>query len=422
MSRRSLQNLREERYAIAEQIKALTNKQPYTKRDANECDELFAKIEPIDSQIRAIERSTSLSDDLEQRAGDLSVYNGRSTDENAHQINAARKAFSNALRFGMERLSPEDRAVVSADAPGNRGRVMNVAEELPATGGYLVPTIVMPTVLQKLKYFGGMRDVATILPTSGGGPLNWPTTDDTASAGELVAENVAATNGDMTFGVATLNAWKFSSKIIPVSFEVLQDSAVDVESLVMTAMATRIARGQNTYFTIGTGVNQPQGALTAASLGYSMPVGNAASVTYDGLVSLYHAVDPAYRVSPNCAFMMNDQTFKQVKLLKDGNGRPLWLPSTSGALGGDQGFDTLLGKRLVINQDMPSMAANAKPILFGDFSKYIIRDVMSMIILRFTDSAYTSKGQIGFLGWARSDGRLVDASNASIQYLANSAT
>ncbi|VFU08409.1 phage major capsid protein [Methylocella tundrae] len=422
MSRRSLQDLREERYAIAEQIKALTNKQPYTKRDANECDELFAKIEPIDNQIHNIERVTTLSDNLEQRAGDLSVYNGRSTDENAHQINAARKAFSNALRFGMERLSPEDRALVSADAPGNCGRVMNIAEGTLTAGGYIVPTIVMPTVLQKLKYFGGMRDVATILPTSGGGPLNWPTTDDTASSGELVAENMPASNGDMAFGVATLNAWKFSSKIIPVSFEVLQDAAVDVESLVMTAMATRLARGMNTYFTIGTGVNQPQGALTAASLGYTMPTGNATSVTYDGLVNLFHALDPAYRVSQNCAFQMNDQTFKQVKLLKDGNGRPLWLPSTSGALGGDQGFDTLLGKRLVINQDMPSMAANAKPILFGDFSKYIIRDVMSMIILRFTDSAYTSKGQIGFLGFARSDGRLVDASNASIQYLANSAT
>lgn len=209
MSRRSLQDLREERYAIAEQIKALTNKQPYTKRDANECDELFAKIEPIDNQIHNIERVTTLSDNLEQRAGDLSVYNGRSTDENAHQINAARKAFSNALRFGMERLSPEDRALVSADAPGNCGRVMNIAEGTLTAGGYIVPTIVMPTVLQKLKYFGGMRDVATILPTSGGGPLNWPTTDDTASSGELVAENMPASNGDMAFGVATLNAWKF---------------------------------------------------------------------------------------------------------------------------------------------------------------------------------------------------------------------
>lgn len=227
----------------------------------------------------------------------------------------------------------------------------------------------------------------------------------------------------MTFGLATLNAYKFSSKIVPVSFEVLQDAAVDVEAEVTNALATRLARAQNVFFTNGTGVNQPQGVVTAATLGYTMAVGNTTTISYDALVNLYHSVDPAYRASPSCAFMMSDATFKAIKLLKDGSGRPIYLPGgTAGAFEGDANFDTLLGKRLVINQDMPSPAASAKTILFGDFSKYLIHDVMSVLIFRFGDSAYAAKGQIGFLGFARADRRMIDASNESIRYLVQSAT
>ncbi|WP_245411966.1 phage major capsid protein [Methylocella silvestris] len=421
---KSLQALREARAAIAKKIRNLLDPAvtKYTKEVEIEVDGLYAEVTVLDGQISRIERSVAMSDDLEERAHNLGDENGRSTDENAHQIVAARKAFVKLLRNGPSVLSPEERALVlPADANG-RG-IRNIAEGTNTAGGYLVPTILMPNLLQKLKYFGGMRDVATIMATSGGYPIAWATTDETANAGELVAENVAASTGDATFGQVTINAYKFSSKIIPVSFEVLQDSSVDVESFVLGAIAIRIARGQNTYFTIGTGTSQPQGALTAAALGVTLAAGNTTSITFDGLMDLYHAVDPAYRVSPNCSYMMNDSTFKAVKKLKDTSNRPLWLPqSTVEAFAGDGGFDTLNGKRLVINQDMPNMAANAKPVLFGDFSKYMIRDVMEVQILRFTDSAYTSKGQIGFLGWARADGRLIDASNASLAYLANSAT
>lgn len=82
--------------------------------------------------------------------------------------------------------------------------------------------------------------------------------------------------------------------------------------------------------------------------------------------------------------------------------------------------DSLLGYGITINQDVATMAASAKSILFGDFSKYIIRDVMSATLFRFTDSAYAKLGQVGFLMWARSGGNLVDT--GAVKYYANSAT
>ena len=39
-------------------------------------------------------------------------------------------------------------------------------------------------------------------------------------------------------------------------------------------------------------------------------------------------------------------------------------------------------------------------------------DVMAVTLFRFTDSAYTKKGQVGFLAWMRSGGNLVDVGGA----------
>ena len=68
------------------------------------------------------------------------------------------------------------------------------------------------------------------------------------------------------------------------------------------------------------------------------------------------------------------------------------------------------------------MAANAKSILFGDFSYYIIRDVLGATeYQRYTDSAYAKKGQVGFNLWARSGGGFTDVGGA-VKHYANSAT
>lgn len=70
---------------------------------------------------------------------------------------------------------------------------------------------------------------------------------------------------------------------------------------------------------------------------------------------------------------------------------------------------------------MPTMAANAKSILFGDFSKYLVRDVMDVTLFRMTDSAYTLKGQVGFVAFCRSGANMVDNGGA-VKFYQNSAT
>jgi HK97 family phage major capsid protein len=284
----------------------------------------------------------------------------------------------------------------------------------PAEGGYTVPAEVAKMVIDRLKAFGGMRGVATVLTTDTGHALNFPTSDGTGEVGEIVAENGAATGGDITFGTVGLPVYKYSSKKIALPMELIMDSAIDVIAFVVNRLATRIARIQNLHYTTGTGSSQPTGVITASTVGKTGATGQTLTVTYDDLVDLKHAVNRAYRA--NAKWMMNDLSVAAVSKLKDTVGRPIWIPAVT-----ESAPDLLLGKPVTVNDDMAVMAANAKSIAFGDLSQYTIRDVAnSTTMRRFDDSAFALNGQVGFCGWTRSGGNLLDT--AAVRLYQNSAT
>jgi HK97 family phage major capsid protein len=283
-----------------------------------------------------------------------------------------------------------------------------------AEGGYTVPSEIAAMVIDKLKAYGGMREVAEIITTESGNPLNFPTSDGTSEVGEIVGENAAAALGEMTFGTIPLNTFKYSSKKIALPVELIQDAAIDIIAFVVDRLATRIARKQNSDFTIGTGTSLPDGVVPKAAVGKTGTTGQTLTVIFDDLFDLKHSVNRAYR--KNGKFMMNDLSVAVVSKIKETTGRPIWEPSLTM---GTQ--DTLLGHPVQINDDVAVMAANAKSILFGDFSKYAIRDVANSTSLRrFDDSAFALLGQVGFCGWTRSGGNLLDL--AAVRHYANSAT
>jgi len=272
-----------------------------------------------------------------------------------------------------------------------------------------------------MKAYGGMRDVATVVAMSQGNTLQFPLSDGTSETGEWIGQNTTATAADLVFGSVSVPVFKASSKIVAVPYELLQDSQIDVEAFVNKRLGTRLGRITNTGYTTGNGTTAPNGIITAASTGSTFATGNTLSYTYAGLLALIHSIDPAYRV-PGAAFMMNDKGVQAVRSVLDGQSRPIFTPGYESTQGG-QPFsapDRLMGYRLVTNQDIAVPAANAKSIAFGDFSQYLIRDVMDVTMFRFTDSAYTKLGQVGFLGWMRTGGNLLDVN--AVKLGVNSAT
>lgn len=399
----SIQAQRERAADLAKQARNLheRNGETWNADSQKEFDGIMDQIDGVKSNITREEKLLALgSENAFKDAG------GREIDTK----NVRKTAYATLLRSGENALSAEQRASIQNTMSTTTG----------SEGGFTVQTEVAKSVVSALKAYGGMRSCSQIISTAQGNAMSYPTTNGTAEVGELIAENTTATSADPVFGATSLLTYKYSSKIITVPFELLQDSEVDVESLVNGRLAERLGRITNTHYTTGTGTGQPNGVVTAAGVGKTGLSGQTTSIIYDDLVDLQHSVDAQYRLNGKCKFMMNDLSLRNIRKVKDSAGRPLFVPGYDSAVAGAPDF--LMGNEIVINNDVAVMAANAKSVLFGDFNYYIIRDVMGLTLFRFTDSAYAKLGQVGFLAWFRSGGNFIDASGGAVKHYANSAT
>lgn len=403
----NLYALRERHASLAKELRALVENKDaeWTSESQAKYDHGLAELDDIKAQIDRINAlNERIADDaLASKVGEAAGRRGGdSAAATAHDL------FAKWLRGGDNALSAAEWQQIRNTMSTGTG----------SEGGYTVQSEVARTLVEALKAYGGVREVANVIQTEMGNPMSFPTTDGTSETGELIAENATATAADPTFGTVAVNAYKFSSKIVAVPFELLQDSQIDIEAFVRGRLVERIGRITNTYFTTGSGTGQPRGVVTGSAAGKTGASGQTTTVIADDLIDLIHSVDPAYRRNASCRFMMRDATLGAIRKLKDSQGRPIFIPGYDG-LGGAMP-DTVLGYGVTINQDVAAMAASAKSILFGDFSKYIVRDVMQATMFRFADSAYVKLGQIGFLMWARSGGNLTDT--AAVKHYANAAS
>ena len=126
---------------------------------------------------------------------------------------------------------------------------------------------------------------------------------------------------------------------------------------------------------------------------------SATAITADELIDLYYSLKTPYR--KNAVWILNDATVKAIRKLKDNSGQYLWQPSlTEGTP------DKLLGRPVYTSAYMPTAAAGAKTIAFGDFKYYWIADRQGRSFRRLNE-LYATTGQVGFLGSQRVDGKLI---------------
>lgn len=277
-----------------------------------------------------------------------------------------------------------------------------------SAGRYTVPDLVAVEIAEALKSYSCVRQVATVINTPTGAPMVWPNSDGTSEVGELLSESAwASTANEIIIGGAPLNVFKFGSKKISVSIELMQDSAADPLGFLLKRIGARLGRITNRKFTIGTGIGEPLGIVNAAGIGKYSPSGQTVTVTPDDLADLIASVDEVHRQSPNCVFMMSNNTLQAIRRLTDSAGQPLNLVSV-----GQDGKERLEGFRVVTNPDMPQLGAGKTPIAFGDFATFVVRDVKMEGVVRMTDSGPTLNGQEWFLGVARSGGAYTDAGGA----------
>lgn len=306
------------------------------------------------------------------------------------------RAFANYLRTGRPNA---DLTPTNAQGTGTG-----------AGGGYMVPTRMRDRIVETMLKSGGFAPLAETITTTEGNPMQWLTLDDTANQGSIAAEHAAPASGaDLVFGKDELGAYRYTSAgagsnlPLRVSTRLIQDAAFDIEGKVAEALGVRIGRKQAQHWITGTGVGEPWG-IVSDTVTHDKDLDTADTPDYEDLVETLDALEESYE--DGATWVMRKNTWSQLRLLVDLNGRPILQDSLSGIDGAPRKM--LLNYPVVTVPEMPllSSAGITKPIAFGNFRRaYVIRFVGSPSIL-VNPYSRMEHGEIEYTGEQWADGTI----------------
>ncbi|CAB4134758.1 COG4653 Predicted phage phi-C31 gp36 major capsid-like protein [uncultured Caudovirales phage] len=283
---------------------------------------------------------------------------------------------------------------------------MERRDVLTSSTGAPVPTSFYDQVIMLAKAVGPMLEVGTTLNTAGGENLQIPRLS-TYSVGTVNAQGATLGESDPAFSAfITLGAFKYGF-LTQISRELLEDSGVDILSLLAMNCGTALGFAVNTALTTGTDTTEPNGIVTASGSALIGGTGLATTgaFTYENLVSLYYSLDPAARALPGVGFMAKGSSIAAMRVLKDGAGNFVFQPAMS-----ESTPDRVLGVPLYENPAMAAIAASAKSVIAGHFPSYYVRTVGGIRLDRSDDFAFSSD-LITFRCTFRVDGDLPQTSH-----------
>lgn len=356
---------------------------------SEEDDAIYTKMEKefesYTNEIKRMERKDAIEAELNKPVSTPLTAKpmvAKDEEENVgRKSKAYKKSFWNAMR-----------------AKAVRPDVMNALQIGSDTeGGYLVPDEYEKTLVESLEEENLFRKIAKVITTSSGDrKIPVVATKGTAS---WVDEEGTINESDDAFSQVSIGAYKLGT-LIKVSEELLNDSVFNLESYISKEFARRIGNKEEDAFFNGDGVGKPIGIFNATG-GAEVGVTAASStaITADELIDLFYSLKAPYR--KNAVWVLNDATIKAIRKLKDNNGNYLWQPALTANTP-----DTILGRPVFTSSYVPTIAAGAKTIAFGDFSYYWVADRQSRSFKRLNE-LYAATGQVGFVATQRVDGKLI---------------
>lgn len=256
---------------------------------------------------------------------------------------------------------------------------------------------------------------ATLLQTETGEAYRVPKSTAFSTAA-IVSEAGAISESDPTLGTASLGAYKYGF-LVQVSSELAQDANFDLLGYLAEQAGTAIGNGFGAHAITGTGSSQPRGITIDTTLGVTGGAGVTGAFTADNLIDLYHSVAEPYARSRSAAWLMRNATLGAVRKLKDSQNRYLFdvnAPAGTGASG------TLLGRPVYADPNVAATALSAKSVVFGDISKYWVRQAGPVRFERSDEYAFAND-LVTFRAVARLDGTLVDTTGSCKHFIGNAA-
>lgn len=417
-----VKNLQDARARAWEEGKALLDgaaaeKREFTAEEQAKWEAINSDIDSKDEQIRDLLERNERAQEAEEARSEWARIVAPEKTERAEQ------SFADELRsflvgegprymdFDIRGVAREKQAL-RAGARGDDFRVLQ--EDVAAAGGSTVPTTFVRQLYDFIEIYSGVRRTrARVITTTSGENMTFPKVSLHGTAA-LVGEGTAFAANDPQFGTMTLGAWKYG-KLLQLSNEVITDTGVDLLGFIAEDCGRAIGRVTDTAYLSGSGSGQPQGILPLLGTGVTSQTAATGLPSFANLIDLVFSVNEEYRRVGE--FLMKDASAGALRKIVDTTNRPLWEMSYQ--VGQP---DRLLGYPVFTDPNMAGFATaatTAKPIVFGDWSAFYIRDVGSVRLERSDDFAF-DKDLVTWRCALRTDSDLID--NTAIKALANPST
>jgi HK97 family phage major capsid protein/HK97 family phage prohead protease len=292
-------------------------------------------------------------DSIEAKANRLRGANNNQPE--AGNDNTVRKAFADFLRGTIDNSCEVRKALtVAGDAPSH----------------ILAPEETSGEFIRNLVEFSPVRSIADVR-TTGSHTVMLPKRLTVTNA-KWKGEAVASEASEPTFDQMEISI-KEATTHVDIGNWLIEDASADVEAEVRLALAEDFAAKEGLAFVNGSTAVEPKGFMAEAGITSGLN-GHAANLSADAFISLMYSLPAVYRNRGTWA--MNGTTLAAVRKLKDGQGNYLWQPAF---VAGQP--ETILGRPVVELINMPDIAANAFPIIFGDFKAgYRIYDRIELAV------------------------------------------
>lgn len=351
---------------------------------------LSGQVEKMSEELLQLSEIKTQMEVLEKKANRPGPQ-GQATPEQAEH----KEAFGKFLRKGVD------------DGLGKlQAKALQISEE--PDGGFAVPVELDQNIIQLLRNSTPMRQVCNVIQ------LGTPEYRKLVSIGGAGSGWVGETDERPQTNTPKLAQitphWGEIYANPQATQQMLDDVFFNAESWLADELATEFSEKENLAFTSGNGEKKPKGLLayaTAATADGTRPFGTfqhietagAGAIGGDDIVTFAFKLKTGYQ--QNAGWMLNRNALANLMILKDGEGNYLWRPGLTEGLPA-----TLAGFGFTVNDDMPNIAAGAKPIAFGDFRRgYTITDRIGTRVLR---DPYTNKPFVGFYTTKRVGGMATD--------------
>lgn len=418
--------LDKEQKKLGEELTSKTGQMPAeNKENIDKIGNRISELEKIlENQSNELKSTTKSLDEyrLSNQRPPLQSKDGKK-EWSAHH-NSFIKAIKSAGKFDL--MTPEEKAyILQAYMPAER-KALYAGDA--TTGGFFASTDFLAELQSYKLLISKLRTICRVQTTSAE-KIQIPALAADASAYWSTEQASFANSNTPTVGMITIPVHEMRGLLL-LSQQNIEDSQFNLEAFIKERLTLQFAKTEGLAFVSGDGNGKPRGILSypvKASAGYTggsagknnvtdavtyVPSGNASTITADCILNVLMDLKADY--APNATWVMTRATLNSIRLLKDSQNRPLWQPFAGSNLP-----STIYDRPYLEVPDMPEIAANAYPIIVGDFKNYMIVDRV-MISMQQLNELYAASGLIGFIARQRTGGDLLIPESVRILKIATS--